>query len=91
MPKKNTVKPTVIVTLDEIARVMSGDAMGVTTIDGEQVTLRLATVDEFLDAVRRSHRWFEENGLEHPPLPSRHQVQRLVTPVDLERLGAGLR
>lgn len=83
-----TDKPTVIVTLDEIARVMGGSTMSVSTVDGsQQVLLRLATVDEFLDTVRRGHKWFEDNGLDHPPLPTRAQVQRLVTPVDLERLG----
>lgn len=65
----------------DLLRAATGNPIIVDTVDGSPVLLRLPTVDEFLAAVERGHRWHEANGLEHPPIPSRECVAELVAPL----------
>lgn len=73
----------VVAIAHELLRAASGHPITVSTPDGQEVLLRLPTVEEFKAAVERGQRWHEEHGLSVPPPPSDERIADLVAPLQL--------
>ena len=75
--------PVVLLTNDDVVRILAGSAMGCETADGQKVTVRLMTPDEFLAANAKGRKWMEDNGLRAPEPATRADAERITAPFDL--------
>lgn len=67
----------------ELLRAAAGHPITVSTVDGQEVVLRLPTVEEFRAVLERGQRWHAEHGLSAPPPPSDERIADLVAPLRL--------
>ncbi|MFI7042616.1 hypothetical protein ACIBI0_38565 [Microbispora rosea] len=71
----------VLATPFELLRAASGNPITVSTVDGEEVVLRIPTLEEYKSAVERSHEWFAAHGLEVPEAPSDDAIRAAIKPL----------
>lgn len=79
----STERIEVLATAHELLRAATGHPITVSTPDGQEVVLRLPTVEEFRAAIERGQRWHEEHNLSAPPPPSDERIAELVQPLAL--------
>lgn len=65
----------------ELIRAAQGHTLRVRTLDGRDVLLRLATVDEALDSQRRALDGYRASGHAVPEAMSRERAAELVRPI----------
>jgi len=63
----------------ELMRAASGHPITVTTLDGEEVCLRIPTVGEMTVLLQRAHAAVPEG----PPFPPLAEIERLVAPLPI--------
>ncbi len=73
--------PVVLATPFEMLRAAAGYPMTLSTLDGEEVVLRIPTLEEFRQALVRSKAWFEANNLSMPDPPSDEQIRAAIRPL----------
>ena len=71
----------IVATPLDLVRAATGEPMTVTTADGEDVLLRIATPEEFRRQVQRAAAWLENAGLPAPPPPGEHDIRTILTPL----------
>jgi len=74
-------RPTVLLTRHDVLSILTGIKMGCSLSSGEEVWVRLYTVDEFLEANAQSRDHFAALGCSTPEPPSRARAETLVEPV----------
>ena len=72
--------PVVTLTPFEAVQVASGAKLTVSTLDGQEVVVRLPTVEEYEEQVATARAGLGEDA---PPMPTREQVEELVRPLPI--------
>ena len=71
----------VLATPFEMLRAAAGHPQTLKATDGQEVVLRIPTVEEFKQTLTQARAWFEERHLPIPDPPTDAQIRAIVTPL----------
>lgn len=74
----------VLVTPHELLRAAEGHAMTVQTVDGENLVLRIPTLQEFKRGIEKARASLEAKGLQTPEPPPDERLADIVRPLRIE-------
>lgn len=81
-----TNRTDVLATPSELLGIMTGSAITLSTLDGTEVVVRLATAEEFRELHERGRRHVESLVGTAPPSMTDAQIADIVRPLDLKGL-----